>query len=379
MQPGEEGDVRIQRTYACLREMGIHLEFGESTQKLLVTPDVNCHKPSPLLPTVKLNLDLSLLIALVSDISHAVLPISFEAADERFKPLPRAWKRPSKEGEDDLGAEEHFRALASQVKEEMRAALVDDLKERLGLAIRAENTDSVPKVELWTTVEAKERCRVIVDKIGGPEEKRRCQRMFEEGEDDFWKGSRHAADPGILSDLQVKVFEQDSPPPELAPADPTSFCRALQDTCDILVNLGSDMIQSIPLRSLPHVTDKDEPRRIPSKHKAKQAESPKIHIPTAHTSRSLLEGARRGMTTVTANRMSVKQAVRAIGRLEGLDNVHDNRAQIWVVEPKTLSEQKRNDLTDEEAGRAGNPSARYTTAAVWVVEPRSLAEAMRTA
>jgi hypothetical protein len=77
--------------------------------------------------------------------------------------------------------------------------------------------------------------------------------------------------------------------------------------------------------------------------------------------------------------MSVKQAVRAIGRLEGLDDAPNDRAQIWVVEPKTLSEQKRNDLTDEEAGRADNASARYTTAAaVWVVEPRSLAETMRT-
>jgi hypothetical protein len=85
------------------------------------------------------------------------------------------------------------------------------------------------------------------------------------------------------------------------------------------------------------------------------------------------------MTTVTANRMSIKQSIRAMGRLDGLTDDTDEHASIWVVEPKTLSEQKRSDLTDEQSGRSRNPSALYTSdAVVWVVEPRSLAETMRT-
>jgi hypothetical protein len=380
------GDRRIQETYACIREMGIQLRFGESVQRIVSAGKPFEDDKPVLIATTKLNLDLSLLIALVSDITHAVLPLNEADADERFKPMPRAWKRQAlaskargSDEELDLGAEEHFRALAGQVKEEMRSALVDDLRSRLRASASSSGVSGA-EAELWTTEEAKRRCKVIVDKIGGPSEKRRCEEMFKTGPNDFWSGSRHAVDADTLSELHVKVFEENEEgyAPVVTSAETNTFRRALQDTCEILVNLGSDKVASVPLSTLPFAFDKDEPRRAPSK-KSRAGEAQKIHIPTSHTSRSLLEGTKRGMTTVTANRMSIKQSIRAMGRLDGLTDDKDEHASIWVVEPKTLSEQKRSDLTDEQSGRSRNPSALYTSdAVVWVVEPRSLAETMRT-
>lgn len=81
------------------------------------------------------------------------------------------------------------------------------------------------------------------------------------------------------------------------------------------------------------------------------------------------------MTTITANRQSVKQIVRAIGSTEGLRE-ESTLAAFMVVEPKTLGELKRSDQRPEELLVAAQASA--GKAALWSVEPRSLAEQLRT-
>ncbi len=381
MSASDAADARIPATFACVRDMGIALEFGESSQVIDPELPVARWQSERLLPSLQLNLDLSLLIALVSDITHAVLPRSDDEANERFKPVPRAWKKQANGNTEGVagegmepGVEEHFRALAGQVKEEMRSSLIDDLEERLSLAVAHHAADDAD-VQLWTTAEARERCRDIVQKIGGPTEKRRCQTLFARDPDGFWRGSRHESRRGILRNLGVRVYEDEwaatSAGTSALPPD-NSFRTALEETSNLLQQMGMDKVHSVEISALPYAVETyARPRQS-----RKGAPAEKIHIPTAHTSRSLLAGIQRGLTTVTANRMSVKQVVRALGRLEGLDSRSGEQAVVWVVEPKTLSEQKRCDLAEALNEIASGPSG-LATAAVWVVEPRSLAEEMR--
>ncbi|KAG8692621.1 hypothetical protein FRC11_003480, partial [Ceratobasidium sp. 423] len=87
----EPVDSRIIRTVKELEAMGIDVQLGERTfPPRLVAP--TSPPPAPPRPTRRVNLDLSLIIALVSDLTHAPLPASEAEAYERFKPLTRVWK-----------------------------------------------------------------------------------------------------------------------------------------------------------------------------------------------------------------------------------------------------------------------------------------------
>jgi hypothetical protein len=84
-----DSDLRIANTVTQLQKLGIGIELGLQA--------INLDPPAPLrsfrLPQ-KINLDLSMLIALVSDITHAPLPSSREDAEARFQPqTDRSWKR----------------------------------------------------------------------------------------------------------------------------------------------------------------------------------------------------------------------------------------------------------------------------------------------
>jgi len=85
--PREDGtppDSRIHRTVDILREMGIDVELGErANEKFPTSPSSTL---GTLHPTRNVNLDLSALIALISDITHAPLPRSVEEANRRFVP-----------------------------------------------------------------------------------------------------------------------------------------------------------------------------------------------------------------------------------------------------------------------------------------------------
>jgi hypothetical protein len=92
----------------------------------------------------------------------------------------------------------------------------------------------------------------------------------------------------------------------------------------------------------------------------------KMKVPSPHTIRSMLEGTRRGMTTITANRLSVRQIVRNMGGFHGLFD-RDTAASFLIVEPKTLAERKRLDDFERKETRP---------ATFWVLDPRSLAESL---
>lgn len=378
MDPEEQCDDRVQATYNCIRRLGIDLRFG----------DVMSHPPSKssptqqFLPSLKINLDLSLLIALLSDISHSTLPETDQAADERFKPFERKWKRktdpatgqpiavPTEDGE--MGPEEQFRALASQLKQEMRFGLVDDLDELISLSCRVQGVP-VEDVEFWTTQEAKDRCAGIVAAIGGPNEKQRAAQIFNTGSD-FWSGSRYAGKAGALENFWVRIMDDE---PSTSPvASDDSFLNALGIVCDQVLS-QADYQQTIPLGVVGQVPDSRPDSPAPGgrhgggrgrRRNANVGPAQTLRIPTAHTVRSMREGARRGMTTITANRQSVKQIVRAIGSTEGLRE-DSSMAAFMVVEPKTLGELKRSDIA---------PDVLASKAALWSVEPRSLAEQLRT-
>lgn len=86
---GKPPDPRIGQTIGLLREMGIDVALGERTEAELPTmpntPDSTPSTFSPR-PTKNINLDLSVLIALISDLTHSPLPTSVEEANRRFVP-----------------------------------------------------------------------------------------------------------------------------------------------------------------------------------------------------------------------------------------------------------------------------------------------------
>lgn len=398
----ETEDPRIAQAYDCLRRMNVIVSFGEITQ-----PAAPTSAPSrQLLATPKLNLDLSLLIALISDISHAVLPPSDAAAETRFQPLDKAWKRhvdPStghvsvkRLPEGELGPEEHSKALTYQLKQEMRLGLVDELNEKIEESCRAFGVP-LGQVEFWTTSEARRRCRDIVAKIGGEQERQREERLFGDGDGDFLAGSRHARGGKPLNRfLRVRILEDDAEPSYHPQPKPNTFRGRLKETCTRLLSIpiekGASVTADFLGLSLDSPASSDaESMHAKKPHRGGQRRRPPlgdtfIRVPTAHTIRSMLQGAARGMTTVTANRMSVKQILRAMGPLEALEGdegvVSPTKggvveALFYVMEPKTLGELKRSDIPVDTAEEEMNGHREKGTAEFWVLEPRSLGEQLR--
>ncbi|EIN14487.1 hypothetical protein PUNSTDRAFT_23300, partial [Punctularia strigosozonata HHB-11173 SS5] len=171
-------DPRIQETVVLLRKWGIDTRTGEEAISL----DENLHErfashgPSTreLRITTRINLDLSMLIALVSDLTHSPLPSNEDEARQRFVPSEsyRLWKNGRiasgyRTGAQDDGSDiKYSRALTTQVIQEMRSSLLLDIHDRLQSAspgaIRYEGavTDqpvqhsTLSDVEFWTTPDA---------------------------------------------------------------------------------------------------------------------------------------------------------------------------------------------------------------------------------
>lgn len=409
----ETQDSRIGETYDCLRRLGITLHFGE-------TPEPTSAPPATSLPcllaTPKLNLDLSLLIALISDISHAPLPTDEAAAEGRFKPFDKPWKRQvdplsgevtvKRLQEGQAGPEEHSKALTYQLKQEMRLGLVEELNTTIAQSCAVFGVP-VEEVEFWTTAEARTRCRDIVAKIGGEQERLREERLFGDIEGDFWTGSRHQGTGGPLNRfLKVQIYPDDEDDNMTGPTyDPRprrdTFRGRLIETCDRLLSVPIEKGASVTADFLgltlgdqsPATSDADSTHAPKKPHRggSRRRQTPQgdtfLRVPTAHTIRSMVEGARRGMTTVTANRMSVKQILRAMGPLEALEGDEGvvaaptseaGEAVFCVVEPKTLGELKRSDSADLATNQSGDGQHESAgTAKFWVFEPRSLGEEVR--
>lgn len=365
-----EQDHRIQSIYSHLRTLGVDLHFGDPVESgTQIIAQSRVYLDSAPIPSMNLNLDLSMLVALISDISHAPLPSSLPEAEARFQPVRRIWKRKTSRidghiledraaQQEELGPEEHSRALIAQLQQEMQSALIPDLIDTIASACDDRGLSPLA-VRFWTTREAMERCLEIARKIAGPRELARAYCLFQNSigssdKETFWSESRHRVCDGPLKDLHIRIIE-DEPDRAKGKSPAHSFATRLESACRMVLENEGIVQRNGAL-----------PRNSRGKRPTKgqnAGNSPKK--PSLHTVRSMLAGATHGMTTITANRMSVKQMVRIMG-LRGL-TTDDDFAAFLVAEPKTLAEQKRTDA-----------KAYPSVASIWTLEPRSLAESMVT-
>ncbi|KAJ3505958.1 hypothetical protein NLJ89_g7139 [Agrocybe chaxingu] len=386
-QPNDDGsppDPRIAQTINELRNMGIGVQLGERTPDELSVIDHVEDQPSfsPLTfaPTTNINLDLSILIALISDLTHAPLPTSLEEANKRFIPPQeyREWKQkkqalnrnskklartpemsssesPAIESDiNDLPRDfiRHARALTNQLLQEMSKGLIQEIH----------NQSMSQEVTFWTTAEARDRCMRIVSKIGGIHEKRRARALFclqandsseislEDAQKLYWQDSRFPLN--FIPLLPIHIF----PGADVATSLRSHFDRPKSEFEMELSRVCTDILsqEMIPHpRALPQdlvITDYSSPLDLtPSQAEIQRAcvtkASPRL---TAHTVDSMRWGADLGWTTLTANRSSVKAILRELrmarvaGRFAGMGKPEEadtaNFAAIWIVDPRSLAE-----------------------------------------
>ena len=352
-----ENDPRIALTVELLRKMGLSIKLGERgpiTQLMNLAPTLP-PPPTTLVPTHRINLDLSILVAFVSDLTHAPLPDTVDAVYARFIPSAEyvEWKRSrlrEKNGgssdhtstieEDVYGPSQHSRALSEQLLQEMRKGILQEIYERLVAYPGDTNGDAPLRVEFWTTPEARDRCLRIVAKIGGPAEKRRAHALFHDSESlnneqeaQYWAHSRYR--PAFLPLLPIRVFP--APEPASPVETPAVFFSALEATCRALLASGST----------PEAPGDGELQRA-----AVVRTNGRL---TVHTVQSMLCGAVRGWTTLTANRASVKAVLREVrargyGAEARSPDVGEGRhAALWIVDPRSLAQGMRSDISAEPA------------------------------
>ncbi len=377
-------DPRIVYTIESLRNMGLSIKLGERAAIKQPVDSTPVSPSSPvLIPTFQINLDLSILIALISDLTHAPLPESVDSAHERFIPSAAyvGWKLSrirAKSGgrcdstntvredtDDPLDSTQHSRALAVQLQQEMHKGIFQEIQEQLVTCRRQSSLDgpthvpvppphgAPPLVEFWTTSEARDRCLRIVAKIGGPAERRRAQALFpmssvdgsvmpslSEQEAEYWADSRHQR--SFLPLLPIRIFSTSDPPPSPS-TQSTGYFSTLEVTCHALLAAGD-----VPH---PRATESEVAGGgVSESGEIQRASVVRTNARlTTHTVQSMLHGAAHGWTTLTANRASVKAILREVkmrgygvdARGGGDDTI--KYAALWVIDPRSLAEGMRSD------------------------------------
>lgn len=384
---GEDADPRIAQTIHALQAMGIDVHLGEGDDVAPLPPP----KPTIFVPSTQVNIDLSTLIALVSDLTHSPLPTSVEEAHARFIPPQKyvEWKKQrlsaglgstSNEKEIAVGDEQpdtqkHSRALARQVLQEMSRGMLQEVRDRLAAALPSSARSStvqlphqasdIAGVEFWTTPEARDRCLMIISKIGGPNERRRAHALFalsspsasppslQEATDSYWKNSRYPS--GFLPLLPIHLYPTSGPRDvsastvgvEFAPHGPATFFAALEDTCNAILRL-----ETMPHpRALPF--ERVDEASVPTSHSGGEIQratvtkaNPRL---TAHTVQSMRWGAALHWTTLTANKASVRAILREMKAAGAgvadfpAEGEGDQIAALWTVDPRSLAEGMRAD------------------------------------
>jgi hypothetical protein len=352
--PDSDTDPRIAETIHSLECLGIDIQLGERTFRSLHHDGGIISSPVEFHPTNQINMDLSMLIALVSDLSHAELPQNEDGARSRFQ-MPvcaRSWKlgksstiatssRKTTATDEDVEYSKHSRALSNQCMQEMEHGLIDEVVERL----KSAGDDFT---QFWTTEEARDRCLQIVEKIGGEDEKRRAHALFPADltmevsrcREDFWRSSRYRQSffPSLLP-IHIHPSHSNGIPRSV----PSLFWGHLIQTCRHI--LSYDVT--------PH------PRLDKKDGEMGRAKVMKLNTKlTVHTVESMLIGACEEMTTLTANKASIKAFLREMKSVKhGCEDATAIKSR-----PRGCAE---NGVEDSMA------------AAIWIVEPRSLAEGMR--
>jgi hypothetical protein len=318
-------NARLRAMIAVMEKMHLHVVLREERQ-LFDDPEKRRHSPSSIssgetanaeyvsrlpclpspcavkgtAPTTTLNLDLSALVALVSHISHASLPEipSFDEAEKYF--LKQHWKTGQPLGEQVDGEEQsdfvdksqgtqHARALKDQLHREMTT---DCFFEAIMRPLKDDQ-----QLNLVCTKEAEQKFFEILSLVGGPTEQKRARHLFEEnGQDDFWRGSKWEAN----KDARWKMVL-----PVRSVAFNASEVKASSEEGSHFSRLAKRCVQDglAELRS---------PIPTPTSHSTGTG----IQRQTPHTLASLLFGFVKGHTTLTTNIASVKWLARDIGRYE---------------------------------------------------------------
>jgi len=356
-----DSDPRIGSTVDTLCHMGITVELGERSNDVTAKSDAillrNVH---PVFETSRqINLDLSILIALVSDITHAPLPTTTSDAASLFAPSKDKSESGSQKdviAQAEADSEKHWRALVEQVQYEMQCGLLSEIHSHLSSNAHAE---SLADVEFWTTHEARDRCLHIVSKVGGLTERRRLNALLNSSEiplelaqEEYWRNSRYPIN--FIPLLPIRVHPASTPPKSEQLA--SRFSAALDATCRSFLSEEHphSIAQSTNLQSAGNsasvssreALDMEVMKRVPVTRG-----NPRL---TTHTIMSMLWGVSQGMTTLTANRVSVKIILHEMNKggvgfdpedvEAGLNAV--GQAAIWTVDPRSLAEKMRSDYTN---------------------------------
>lgn len=411
---GVEADPRIAHTIECLHGMGIDVQLGK---RFDAPENIECQqqRQAPHLePTHNINLDLSVLIALVSNITHAPLPLTFDEARVRFRHRKVSVATDNiTSGENErmltringydvipeIDAEqndenEQTRALSRQIIQEMNGGLLEDMYTRLSALLEdapnsvrtnvsgmdastSERSSRLSGVMFWTTEEARQRCLEIVTRIGGPREQRRARALLSSdnpleekwdkkaAEVAYWEDSRYPSTylpllpVHIIPSWPVPTSNSDDETSNLRGTghpSPLTFFSMLSETCvELMANSADKLGEERPVISPEGHSNCSIPDVTQGVSVDRHCD---ILVPpvlctsklTRHTVVSMHAGASRGWTTLTANYASVRELLKEMKK-RGKGS-----------EPGAL----------QVSGDGG--SGRCIQVAIWLVDPRSLAE-----
>ncbi|SNX85391.1 uncharacterized protein MEPE_04100 [Melanopsichium pennsylvanicum] len=385
------------------------LTSSEAPSAPMGLPKIPTAPTKPLWRTTKnINLDVTAMIALVSDTTHGKFHemATHDVSVDETKRHPKL-----EDGEHGSGAlyQHHFRTFSIR-KEALEAraaelALQDDqqdeasraldnaaAKEGRALAIQLEremNTETLfdailgpiwgqldgqasaerangDAVQLFATVGAFDRLRRVSATVGGPNEKRRVKALLgDEGVDpqDFWTGSKWAGSE--YEELRRCLLLPIQPLQDLGPGGFESLTRLKQVYPDLpRAHFISHMIDTLEscLSELWGADWRDISEDLP-RSKYKKLRQSTVHQAggqTYTTLRSMHACARYGMTTLTSNMDSVQWLLKEMSR-------------------RPYSEQTRKILEDtetEELERLRKQEELFYSCFI-VLHPRSLSEQMR--
>ena len=356
LEPSGHSDPRVGQTLDAMRDMGIEVEFASQWGP---APPIPAPGPDPV-PATDIVLDLSVLIALCCDSTHHPLPANDAELEARFR---------ARQADGSL-AQLHgaSRDLRDQLKCEMQRPLIEELRDRL--------TAANIKPRFWVTREVRERLPTLVDVIGGLAERARARALFYPEAVNFWEGSRWEGKAGCLTDLRVRILEDDDEAPtSFAPDTPfdsliTHVCNAMlaatNESPDPTPRTGSP----VPAHPTPIPTTKPTRPRKPKR--ATESKSPlrpgtvfppASRLPSGHTLRTLLAGMSRRATVLTNNRGAVLKVMREAGIAEGIPAAEQEGApyaRIWVVNPSSLAEWRRIEVEESNAKLAAKDAEAET-------------------
>jgi hypothetical protein len=312
-------------------------DFDTSLLSLPAVPTPPAEEHLSSLPcTHDVNLDVSALVALVSDISHMALPEDeidleslFHTMGIKSNEAQRGEEEESEEASDSRKDAKarflHGRALAMQLALEKKGLSF------LSYVFQLSKTSGGRPLRFFTTSEAKEKFCEIMRLVAGPDEQRRANALLggdgrggADLSEAFWQGSRWIAvqDSKSAFALPINVIPVGASPAS-APRDLPPFAARCRQ---------------VVLDGLSDLSDKT--------HSTSTSANPRQ---TAHTLNTLLLGIDRGMTTLTTNMLSVRWLVKEVARRMGDSHIRGEKvfngqyesALIVVTNPRSLAEKMK--------------------------------------